>query len=138
QQAVKDATPQGRIRLRHVVARHALDGTGVLGEALANHLTGHLLQTAGGRTGMMHAEKMQGTDPETTAAFDLRCNIIARLGYTVGQEVERNRVPPAYWKRAAKIHNVLAARLQAGGEKVVTVTGETIRAWCSLDSEPGR
>ena len=48
-------------------------------------------------------------------------------------EVLKNRVPPAYWRRAARVHNALAAQLQAGGGKVAEVSAATVRDWCTRD-----
>ena len=70
--AVKDATPRGRIRLRHVVTRLLLDVAGIIGTDLARHVAAHMLETAAGRTGLMHVETQRGIDPKTAAAWELR------------------------------------------------------------------
>ena len=77
--AVKDATPKGRIRLRHVVARMVYDLAGIIGNEIANHVAAHMMETAAGRKGLMHAESMQGVDDETAAAFELKRTIICLL-----------------------------------------------------------
>jgi len=131
ERAVMDDTPKGRIALRHAVARFVYDCAGIIGAPLANHLTGHLMETASGRIGLMDAEALQGVDPETGAAFELQRSVIGQCGYTVGQEVTKARVPPEIWRRAAHVYNALAVELRAKGEKVAPVTAATIRDCCT-------
>jgi hypothetical protein len=134
-QAIMDGTPKGRNAVRRATWRMAQDLNGIVGDKLAFHVAAHMREVASGRIGLMDAEPQQGVDTKSAPAFGLRTRIVADTGYTVGAEVDRSRVPSSFWKRAARLHNELAALMETDIVKVAPVSPKTIRDWCTRQGE---
>jgi hypothetical protein len=134
-------SPSGKVMARLALGRYLQDSAGDLGERIAGIFAMDLMQTSGGRDGLVTGTiKSAGVDPESGAALPPRQKTVDAAGYTLGAEHGGGRAPHALWKRAARAYNDEAARQRMSGyNHVKNVTANTVRDWVTrnVDLAPG-
>jgi hypothetical protein len=130
-------SPSGRVMARLALGRYLQDSAGDLGKRIAGLFAMDLMQTSGGRDGLVTGTiKAAGVDPESGPALPPRQKTVDAAGYTLGAEHGGGRAPHALWKRAARAYNEEAARQRMSGYNHMTnVTANTVRDWVTRNVE---
>ena len=126
-----EVTPDGQVRMRQAIARHAVDTAHILTKRLGDLLAGQMLQTSKGHNGPLDGPvRTGGVDPHGGTADAIRTKIVSDAGYTVGVEFGDGAIPRPFWTRAEQVQNDLAARGRKAGHKTPDARATTIRDWC--------